>query len=174
MQKLWDMAGVDGLEAAQSLFGEEVIYLSRFQSVETVLAGKECSVLRLCDRNFRIRYSGPLDQLITDQLITDQLITPLQHCIWIKQYSWLGTLTFPIEQLPAFIENATTRAPHRLTDLPNNQALPARFKDIPLLAWRHNIQGNPAVELHAAQTDLDRLSEQLKALRLVCMNSFTC
>ncbi len=156
MQTLWDMAGVDGLEAAQSLFGEEVIYLSRFQSVETVLAGKECSVLRLCDRNFRIRYSGPLDQLIT----------PLQYCAWIKQYDWLNALTFPIEQLPTFIENATTRAPHRLTNLPNHQALPARFKDVPLLIWRHNIQGSPAVELHVAQTDLDRLSEQLEPLAL--------
>ncbi len=152
MQKLWDMAGVDGLEAAQSLFGEDVTCLSRFQSVETVLAGEDCSVLRLCDRNFRIRYSGPLDQLIA----------PLQRCIWIKQHDWLGALTFPLGQLPTFIENATVRAPYRLTNLPNNQALPARFKDIPLLVWRHSVQENPTVELHAARSDLARLSQQLE------------
>ncbi len=149
MDNLWDLSGVDSLEVAQSLFGEEVTYLSPFQSVETSLAGRACSVLRLCDRNFRIRYSGPLDKSVLS----------LQRCVWVKQYDWLGSLTLPIEQLPKLIENATARAPHRLTSLPNHQAVPARSKDIPLLIWRHTIQEMPAVELHAAQSEIDRLKQ---------------
>ncbi|MEM8502931.1 MAG: hypothetical protein AAF716_07235 [Cyanobacteria bacterium P01_D01_bin.1] len=150
MNNLWDMCGADGLEVAQSLFGEEVTYLAPFQSIETGLDGEDCSVLRLCDRNFRIRYPGPLDQRVS-----------LERCVWIKQYEWLGSLLFPIEQLSILVKDATVRAPHRFENLPNHQALPARFRDIPLLIWRHSIQGNPAVELHVAQTDLERLSRQL-------------
>ena len=60
---LWDMAGVDGLEVAQTLFGEKVGHLAPFQSLETVVQDKDCSVLRLCDRNFRIVYPGTLHNL---------------------------------------------------------------------------------------------------------------
>ncbi len=151
MDDLWDLSGVDSLDVAQSLFGEDVTYLSPFQSVETLLEGQACSVLRLCDRNFRIRYSGPLDQKVLS----------LQRCVWIKQHDWLSSLILPIEQLPKLTKTATIRAPHRLTNLPNHQAVPARFSDIPLLIWRHTIQEMPAVELHAAQSDINKLSMQL-------------
>ena len=149
---LWDMAGVDGLEVAQSLFGEEVGYLAPFQSLETVVQGKECSVLRLCDRNFRIVYSGSLDRLRR----------PPQSCVWLKQYSWLSAVTLPIGRLPILLEKATVKAPHRLANLPDNQAVPARLNNIAVLIWRHLVQGRPAVEVHVSRTDLDRLAGILK------------
>ena len=150
MDNLWDMSGVDGLEVAKSLFGENITYLSPFQSVETLLGEQACSVLRLCDHNFRIRYPGSLDQKVF-----------LQRCVWVKQYDWLSSLTLPIEQLSKLTQNATVRAPHRLINLPNHQAVPARFKDIPLLVWRHNIKGTPIVELHVAKAHVASLSQQL-------------
>ena len=73
---LWDLAGIDGLAVAKYLLGEEVGHLAPFQSMETVLEGKDCSVLRLCELNFRIVYPGPLDQLID----------PIQGNIWLKQF----------------------------------------------------------------------------------------
>ena len=152
LSALWDMAGSDALAVAQQLFGRQIGYLSPFQSIETSLEGCDCSVLRLCDRNFRIRYSNPLDRLIN----------PLQRCVWVKQYDWLSMHSLPIEQLPTLAKMATARPPHRLANLPNNQAVPANFKGIPILIWRHSVRGEPAVELHAAATDKDKLIEQLE------------
>lgn len=156
MNRLWDISGVDSLEVAQLLFGEDVSYLAPFQSVEARLGKEDCSVLRLGDRNFRIRYSSPqLDRL-------DQKVLSLQRCVWIKQHDWLSSLILPIEQLSALVKNTVVRPPHRLTSLPNHQALPARFRGIPLLFWRHNIKETPIVELQAAQKDINRLREQLQ------------
>lgn len=107
MHNLWDLSGVDSLEVAQLLFSEDVTYLAPFQSVETTLAGEDCSVLRLCDRNFRIRYSGPHLDLL------EQKVLSLQRCVWIKQYDWLGALTFPGQAAPH-----THQEPHRQSPSP--------------------------------------------------------
>ena len=151
-QTLWDMAGVDALDVAKSIFGEEVGYLAPFQSLETVVQGKGCSVLRLGDRNFRIVYSDTLHHLVTT----------LPSRVWLKQYDWLSTVTLPIEQLPVLLKKATVRAPHRLVNLPGHQAVPARIDDIATLIWRHPVQAKPAVELHMAQANLDRLMKKLE------------
>ncbi len=151
MSKLWDMAGAEGLDVARLLFGEAVGYLSPFQSVETVLQGQDCAVLRLCDRNFRIRYAGSLHQHVI----------PLQRCVWVKQYPWLKSITLPNDQLPALIQQATVRAPHRLTALPNHQAVPACLDTIPILIWRHMIEHKPVVELHVSMTNIDSLKRQV-------------
>lgn len=154
MSKLWDMAGVDSVEVAQLVFGKQIGYLAPFQSVDIVLEGEECSVLRLCDHNFRIRYAGPLDRLIH----------PLQRCVSLQQYAWLSTLTIPTHQLSTLTQRATVRPPHRLEKLPNHQAVPARFKGISLLIWRHLIQEQSAIELHTAKKDLSKLMAQLDPL----------
>jgi hypothetical protein len=152
--KLWDMAGVDGLHVAKALFGDAVDRLSPFQSLETELQGKPCSVLRLCERNFRIAYPGPLDQLGI-----------FRDCnVWIRQFAWLGAISFPIEQLPNLIAQVAVRPPHRLKNLPNHQAAPAQLDSIALLIWRHPSQGQPALELHAARANLDRLVERIRVL----------
>lgn len=161
-RKLWDIAGVDGLEVAQLIFGQKVGYLAPFQSIEATLKGQDCSVLRLCEKNFRISYSGPLDQIAT----------PLQRRAWIKQYDWLHTLFLPIEQLPTLLKRATVRAPHRLANLPNNQAVPACLEDTPILIWRHCIAAQPTaqptaqpkVELHLPRQSADIVIKQLEHL----------
>lgn len=155
--QLWDIAGADGLEVAEQLFGKSVGYLSPFQSVETVLKNEACSVLRLCDRNFRIRYGAPLDQLVT----------PLNRCVWVKRYPWLTSLTISTKQLLVLTEHLTVRAPHRLAHFPNHQALPACLETIPLLIWRHLIEGKPGIELQVAQKDLRRLKQRLDSFNFV-------
>jgi hypothetical protein len=152
--KLWDMAGVDGLHVAKLLFGDAVDRLSPFQSLETELQGEACSVLRLCDRNFRIAYPGPLDQF---DVFRDRNV-------WIRQFAWLGEVSLPIEQLPTLIAQATVRPPHRLINLPDHQAVPAQLDSIALLIWRHPSKGQPALELQTARTNLDRLVERIGML----------
>lgn len=153
---LWDMAGVDGLAVAKHLFGEEVGYLAPFQSMETVLEGKDCSVLRMCDRNFRIVYPGPLTQLVD----------PIQADIWLKQFDWLTRLYLPINFREKIILQATVRPPHRLEKLPNHRAVPAQLQGIPLLIWQHPNQGQASLELHVARKDLEPLLTKLKQLQL--------
>jgi hypothetical protein len=148
---LWDIAGVDGLHVAKSLFGNAVDRLAPFQSLETELQGQACSILRLCDRNFRIVYPGPLDQFEVF----------LNHKVWIKQFTWLGAISLPIGLLPKLIAQATVRPPHRLAALPNHRAVPAEIDSIAILIWRHPRQGQPVLEIHTAHTDLDRLIERL-------------
>lgn len=150
--RLWDIAGIDSLEVAQRLFGEAVGYLAPFQSLETVVAGQDCSVLRLCDRNFRIAYPGPLNQHIA----------PLQASVWIKQYSWLSAVFLPESQLSHLANQATVRPPHRLANLPNHQAVPAQLDDIAILIWRHPTQGSPTVELHTARTAANDLLKKIR------------
>ncbi|MEA5465844.1 hypothetical protein VB741_19115 [Leptothoe sp. PORK10 BA2] len=148
---LWDLAGVDGLKVAMQLFGNDVGYLAPFQSMETVLQGKDCSVLRLCDRNFRIVYAGDLAQLISQP----------QPAIWLTQFDWLGSLCLPISELPTIMAQATVRPPHRLDHIPNHQAVPAQFAGMPILIWHHPTQGKPTLELHLAHKDLETLGQKL-------------
>lgn len=146
---LWDLAGVDGLAVAIALFGEAAGHLAPFQSLETVVRGEACSVLRLCDRNFRIAYSGPLDSLVA----------PLQAKVWVREYDWLRVVAIAPHQLLQLTAQATVRPPHRLQNLPNHQAVPAQVADIAILIWRHTPQGVPAVDLHLAHTEVDKLLE---------------
>jgi len=155
-RKLWDIAGVDGLEVAQLIFGQKVGYLAPFQSIEVTLKGQNCSILRLCEKNFRISYSGPLDQIVT----------PLQRRAWVKQYDWLHTLFLPTEQLSTLIKIATVRPPHRLESLPNNQAVPACLGDTPVLIWRHCVAAQPTIELHFSRQSVDNILKQLEHLSL--------
>ncbi|MGF1516653.1 MAG: hypothetical protein ACFCVB_02450 [Nodosilinea sp.] len=140
----WDMAGADGLVAARALFGEAVDHLAPFQSLETELEGEACSVLRLCDRNFRLTYPGPLDQLIA----------PLNLQLWVTQLPWMAAITLPVVSLPALAAQATARAPHRLSPLPLHRAVPAHVAKISVLMWHHSIAGQPTLELHLANSQI--------------------
>jgi len=140
----WDMAGADGLVAARALFGEAVDHLAPFQSLETVLEGEDCSVLRLGDRNFRITYPGPLDQAIA----------PLNRQLWVTQLAWMAAITLPSGRLPALAAQATARAPHRLCSLPLHRAVPAQVAQTSVLMWHHPIAGQPMLELHLANSQI--------------------
>jgi hypothetical protein len=145
----WDMAGADGLVAARALFGEAVDHLAPFQSLETELEGEACSVLRLCDRNFRITYPGPLDQVIA----------PLNLQLWITQLAWMTALALPSASLPALTAQATARAPHRLYPLPLHRAVPAQVAQISVVIWHHPIAGQPALELHLANSQIKKIGD---------------
>ncbi|NEQ55433.1 MAG: hypothetical protein F6K11_35845 [Leptolyngbya sp. SIO3F4] len=151
-KSLWDMAGIDGLVVAKHLFGEDVGYLAPFQSMETTLQGKDCSVLRLCERNFRISYSDSLQKLIE----------PIQANIWLKKFNWLTSLTLSTNFLSQLISQVTVRPPHRLENIPNHQAVPVQLQDIPFLLWQHPKQGQRLLELHLACKDRERLVNKLE------------
>lgn len=150
---LWDMAGVDSLAVAKYLFGEEIGYLAPFQSIETALGGKDCAVLRLCDRNFRIAYADSLQPYLE----------PIQANIWCKQFDWLTRMVLPNNLLSRIISRATVRAPHRLQDIPNHQAVPIQLDGIPVLLWRHPNQGKASFELHVAKKELKPIEKIVTA-----------
>lgn len=150
----WDLAGPDGLEVARALVGETVDHLAPFQSMETVLAGESCAVLRMCDRAFRLTYPGPLDQLVT----------PLQRQVWLKQLPWMGAVALPAQVLPHLAARATVRAPHRLEGLPLHRAVPATLGTIPVLLWHHPIGAQPALELHLAHTQIEPFRQWIQSI----------
>ncbi len=151
----WDMAGADGLTAARALFGEAVDRLAPFQSMETSLDGVPCSVLRLCDRNFRITYPGPLDARVAS----------LGLQLWVKRLDWMGAIDLPIDTMPALVAQAIVRAPHRLHPLPLHRAVPAQLGALPVVVWHHPIGGQPALELHLAQTQIKNLWDFVQPLK---------
>ncbi len=140
----WDVAGADGLVAARALFGEAVDHLAPFQSMETALEGVPCAVLRLCDRNFRITYPGPLDRAIA----------PFNLQLWVTRLDWMTALALPSHRLAALTAQATVRAPHRLYPLPLHRAVPAQVAQISVVIWHHPIAGQPALELHLASSQI--------------------
>lgn len=153
-EALWDISGVDGLAIAQTLFGEPIGHLSPFQSLETTLEEKPCAVLRLCERNFRILYSGSIAQLIT----------PLQSSVSVHQYSWLKSFSISSHQLLKLTEKATVKAPHRLINLPNHQAVPAQLDDMALLIWQHSSPRKSSIDIHTATTDAELLKSKISHL----------
>ncbi|MEM9904658.1 MAG: hypothetical protein AAF921_06515 [Cyanobacteria bacterium P01_D01_bin.44] len=152
---LWDLTGPDGLHAARTLFGEAVDHLAPFQSLETKLQGSPCSVLRLCDRNFRITHEGNFASMINALKMNT-----LKMNVRVKQFDWLGSILLPDSLFPTLAKQATVRPPHRLKTLPNHRAVPARINNIPALIWRHPLQAKPIIELHSARTDLETLINQ--------------
>ncbi|MBE9140805.1 hypothetical protein IQ254_27005 [Nodosilinea sp. LEGE 07088] len=152
----WDMAGADGLVAAKTLLGDQVDRLAPFQSLETTLEGLPCAVLRLCDRNFRITYPGPLDALVADRSLQ----------LWVKQQPWLGAIVLPAASLPLVAANATVRAPHRLRSLPLHCAAPAQLSGLPILVWHHPLGEQPGLELQAARVQIGSLCQLIQSLNL--------
>ena len=96
-QALWDVTGIDALAVMTALFGATVTQLARFQSVESTLDGQVCTVLRLCDLNFRIADAPTLSNHL-----------PQQQCqAYLHQFDWLNRLQFPAEILPELSAIAT-------------------------------------------------------------------
>lgn len=148
--QLWDIAGIDGLQVAKSLFGDQVSHIAPFQSVETTLAGCPCSVLRLCEDNFRITWQG--DSAILEQAFQLQG----KRRAWLKRFDWLGAIALSemvcLTHLPQI---ATAKPPYRLSGILVNCAAPARIEGVAVLVWRHPVLGQSAFELHTAVKDLE-------------------
>jgi hypothetical protein len=148
---LWDIAGVNGLQIMKSLVGEAIDRIAPLQSLETQISGQDCSVLRLCEGNFRISCCGESD-FISQALNA----APSQH-VWVKQFDWLGSLLLPETAFSQLLPAAIPKPPYRLENLPLHCAAPARIDGISVLVWRHTIDGKAVLELHAAQRDLPQL-----------------
>jgi hypothetical protein len=148
----WDMAGAEGREVAKQLFGDRVDQLAAFQSFETILEGKPCGVLRLCERNFRISYPGPLEQMVQ----------PLNRKVWIQKCPWLVAASLPADALAAIAGRITIRPPHRVINLPGNQAVPAQINSVAFLLWKRNSPSVNHLELHTARFDIIPLLQSIQ------------
>ena len=146
---LWDFAGVDGLSVARALFGEAVARLSVWQSREADRDGIPCSLLRLCEGNFRLGLHGRDTGALASAL--EQVARGRR--VWVK--SGHRAALHVRDAVEAIIPVATVKPPHRLAGLPMNRAVPARLEDRAVLLWRHTVGGVRLVEVHMAAPDLD-------------------
>ena len=155
--QLWDFAGIDGLQFAKALFGEGSGRIAPFQSFETSLNGYWCSVLRLCEGNFRLGLQG-------DATVVEQAIAQLQpnYQVWVKRCASIGAIALPetpgLNLLPQI---AIPKPPHRLEGLQLNCAAPTRIDGISVLIWLHQVLGQPAFELHTAIKDVEAVRAKL-------------
>lgn len=165
MPQLWDFAGIDGLQMAKTLFGDTVDRLAVFQSIETHLLRCPCSVLRLCETNFRVVWyedHPELPQILQQSAIGRQ--------VWLRQFDWLGAMVLPDPTLSQahfaidlLLNIAIPKPPHRL-QLPIGGAAPARIDGVSVLIWRHLICEQPAFEIHTATKDLQFIQAKLTAV----------
>lgn len=142
---LWDFAGVDGLQAAIALFSPAVSRIAPFQSVETAFQQQPCSVLRLCENNFRVAL--PADSELQGA------IAALTLQVWIKPRP-VAVLLLPVSGLTRLREVATTKPIYTLDPFPSDRAVPARVDGRAILAWHHQWQGQPWLEIQTAAENL--------------------
>lgn len=163
--QLWDIAGVDGLQATKSLFGEQVDRIALFQSLEA----DSCSILRLCEGNFRIAWYGDGQQF-------EAQVQPIQigHQIWIKRLSWLSAIVLPESATSTLTELAVPKPPHRLDNLPLNCAVPARINGTFVLIWKHLFFGQPCFELQTALSDRETVSAKLSITQFSTLKPLKC
>ncbi|MBF2000076.1 MAG: hypothetical protein IGS50_23305 [Synechococcales cyanobacterium C42_A2020_086] len=157
---LYDLAGFDGLPVAQRLFGDGIQRLAPFQSAELPLSsGIPCTVLRLCENNFRVRLQE------ADGTALQQAFTQAQigQRVWLQSFAWLSRLTLP-DGIERLAEIAVPKSPHRIAGLQMNCAAPGRIDGVAVLVWRHSAQGQPAVDLHLAASDRKIIQTKLLAL----------
>jgi hypothetical protein len=142
----WDFAGIDGLQVAQNLWGDVIGRLAPFQSTEIPSVQGHCSVLRLCEGNFRVSWQG-------DATGFQQQITQAQkgQRVWVKQLPWLSALFLAeatgLNYLP---QVATPKPPYRLQSMPLHCAIPARIAGMSVLIWYHPVHAQPVFELQMA------------------------
>jgi len=146
---LWDFAGVDGLQVAIALFSSSVTHLAPFQSLTAEFNHQPCSVLRLCENNFRV-------VLLDDDDAIQGAIANLGLKVWVKRGDRTAILLFPAEEgLARLLDIATTKPIYTLSPFPLNRAVPARINGIAILAWHHLWHGQPKLAIQVAISDLD-------------------
>ena len=156
-----DFAGVDGQEVAQALFGEQVSRLSVWQSLDTDRNGTSCSVLRLCQGNYRVgAYGGDADAL-------GQALSEAAHGkrVWVKPCGLSSLIAQDAPEL--LLPVATVKPPHRLAGLPGDHAVPARLGDCAVLLWRHTVTARAVLEVQTAAGDFAAVRETLCQARLL-------
>ncbi|MEL6225228.1 MAG: hypothetical protein AAFR31_21580 [Cyanobacteria bacterium J06627_8] len=146
---LWDFAGVDGLQAAIAFFTPAINHIAPFQSLTTTFNQQPCSVLRLCENNFRV--------MLPTKVAFDQAIAALEINVWCKLCP-AATLVIPpdlgLEQLPQI---ATTKPIYTLNPFPCDRAVPARIDGMAILAWHYLWQESPRIEIQTAWANIDMI-----------------
>jgi hypothetical protein len=144
---LWDFAGVDGLQVAIALFSTEVTHLAPFQSLTAEFNHQPCSVVRLCENNFRVA-------LPTGDDAIQGAIANLGLKVWVKRGDRTATLLLPAEEgLERLSQIATTKPIYTLSPFPLHRAVPARINGIAILAWHHLWNGQPKLAIQTAIQD---------------------
>lgn len=152
---LWDFAGEDGLQAAIALFSPAVSRIAPFQSLETTFQQQPCSVLRLCENNFRVAFSTDIP--------FQAAIAALGLKIWVKRCS-AAVLGLPPEVgLQRLAAIATTKPMYTLTPFPRDRAVPARIDGQAILAWHHGHHGQPRLEIQTATASVEALQRVFAA-----------
>ncbi|MGJ3248992.1 MAG: hypothetical protein ACFE0I_23335 [Elainellaceae cyanobacterium] len=155
-RQLWDWAGVDGLQFARTVFGDSVGKIAPFQSIETTYQTHPCSVLRLCERNFRVAIAPEVSFQDNTQAIHSNLR------MWLKPSEPIGAIALAEEVgMDILPKIATTKPIYRLDSLQSNCAAPARINDIAVLVWRHRVAETPILELQVALSNLDAVQTLL-------------
>lgn len=155
---LWDFAGINGLQVAKELCGEEANRIAPWRSLELSFHGQPLSLLRLCEGNFRIGVQGnPLS-------LTEKMQAAIhKQKVWWKPCDRMTSLAIPeaigLEILP---QVATPKPPHRLVGLQENCAAPCRIEGIAVVVWRHFLMGISAFELQTAIKDGEAIRASLK------------
>jgi hypothetical protein len=143
--QLLDFAGIDGLQLAKALVGQQAERLAPFQSLEAVVQDQPCSLLRLCEGNFRLRVQGNPDLEPFLQSYSSGWRA------WVKSHAWMGAIALPeLIGFKILADLAVPKPPHRLKALPVNCAIPARIDGLSVLIWRHHLLNQPILELHTA------------------------
>jgi hypothetical protein len=149
---LWDIVGVDGLQAMKTLFGEKVDRIAPFQSLEL----ESCSILRLCEGNFRIAWHG--DSVKLDEHIQ---FAQAQYQIWIKRSNGLSAIVLPESAASKLVKLAVPKPPYRLDPMPLNCAAPSRIDNLSVLVWKHPVLRKPCFELQMALSDQRAIAAKL-------------
>ncbi|MEO0984882.1 MAG: hypothetical protein AAFY20_04965 [Cyanobacteria bacterium J06639_14] len=148
---LWDLAGMDGLQAAIALFTPQISHIAPFQSLTTTFNQQPCSVLRLCENNFRVALS--------EATLFDQAVDALGLQVWAKPYP-AAVLVVPTDfGLQRLTEIARTKPIYTLNPFPCDRAVPARIDGTAILAWHHSWQGQPRLEIQTASAHINMIRE---------------
>ncbi len=150
--RLWDFAGVDGLQAAIAQFSPSVSHLAPYQSLTTTFNQQPCSVLRLCENNFRVALPEHADFA--------QVVTPLGLNIWVKPSSTANLVMPAASGLSKLAQIATTKPHFTLNPFPLNRAVPARIHGAAILAWHHLWQGQPGLLIQASAADFQAIQRR--------------
>jgi hypothetical protein len=153
---LYDFAGFDGMALARDFFGPWASELAVYQSQDTEWSGVPCALLRVCENNFRVSVHGVAAGL------EEALTEAATGCrVWVKPAGLASLFLREGPEWEQLAKTATTKAPHRLTGLAMNHAVPARIVDCAALIWRHGVNDSPAIEIQTALADQEAIKQSL-------------
>lgn len=148
---------------ARALFGPRVSELAVYQSWDANYCGTACTLLRLCENNFRIGLYG--DSTPAAEGFAGALLSQANgRKVWVKSSELVSLFLTEAAEWERLLQVATTKAPHRLTGLAANRAVPARIGGRASLIWRHSLDDVPVVEIQTALWDCEEIVQSLRLM----------